>query len=361
MKLKGLSSGLRLALVTFGIIGSVSVSAKCLDDVDKYRFDKELYNECIREANSSDDGYLQYLVALWNLTGVKEVDFETKPNKNGYKHFIYLAAQNNNLDAMSMYVITEYDRENIENNGKDLNMVRYLNSLSADKTPEGVLRMLSTKMAIGQFRDSIELPELEKIAEDHENIKANYILAEYYQSKASPAKYNPESIEKAYKYYENVLNSKQDNNDVNHYKGRTLWNLFNYYRAAEKPEIVLKSKPYLEQLAMKGDLLAMMTYASSLTTSLYGVIDEPEAYAWFNKGIACAKGSIYEADFATKAQTLLDKLIAGMSAEDKAKGEKRLEQLNKNVTCIIRNKPQRPVADNQKNDTGKDSGAGEKK
>ena len=30
-------------------------------------------------------------------------------------------------------------------------------------------------------------------------------------------------------------------------------------------------------------------------------------------------------------------------------------------TCIIRNKPQRPVADNQKNDTGKDSGAGEKK
>ena len=44
-----------------------------------------------------------------------------------------------------------------------------------------------------------------------------------------------------------------------------------------------------------------------------------------------------------------------------SKGDKRLEQLNKNVTCIIRNKPQRPVADNQKNDTGKDSGAGEKK
>lgn len=340
MKLNKLFAPARLFLCCALAAAGVSASADCLTDVDKYRIDKDLYNECIREANTTDNAELQYLVALWHLAGIREVDFETQPNKNGYRHFIYLASQNGSLDAMSMYVITEYDRENHENNAKDLNMVKYLNALSEDKSPEGVLRMLTTKIAINMFREGVELPELEKLAADPKNLKAKFELAKYYQSVASPSTNNPKAIDKAWAFYKPVIEAKTDDKDILRLQGISLWNMYNYYRGSDRADVVMKSEPFIRQLAYRGDVIAMVAYAMSFDSSVYGVVDDAKAYAWISLERECVKGTILESEYSAPA--LYRKISDEISDKDRESGEKQLAALKKEVTCLIKPRPKRP-------------------
>lgn len=342
MKHNRILSAVHAAVLGMGLIISASASADCMTDIKKYRLDKELYNECIREANNTDNGELQYLVALWNFAGVNEVDFNVPSNMNGYKHFIYLAAQNDNKDAMSMYVITQYDRENYENNGKDLNMVKYLNALSADKTPEGRLRMLSTKMAIDRFRDEVELPELEELAEDSANLKAKFELARFYHARAASPDVNPDSINRAYELYKDVINADSVDDNVKNMQGIALWNMYSYYRRAKKAEVSVKSEPFLKELAMRGDVMAMIEYARAYANSSYGVLDEAKAYAWISLERDCVKGTNYENEFG--AAELLKNINEKISDSDRKKGEKELASLKKSVTCMIHVKEKRPAS-----------------
>lgn len=342
MKHNRILSAVHAAVLGMGLIISASASADCMTDIKKYRLDKELYNECIREANNTDNGELQYLVALWNFAGVNEVDFNVPSNMNGYKHFIYLAAQNDNKDAMSMYVITQYDRENYENNGKDLNMVKYLNALSADKTPEGRLRMLSTKMAIDRFRDEVELPELEELAEDSANLKAKFELARFYHARAASPDINPDSINRAYELYKDVINADSVDDNVKNMQGIALWNMYSYYRRAKKAEVSVKSEPFLKELAMRGDVMAMIEYARVYANSSYGVLDEAKAYAWISLERDCVKGTNYENEFG--AAELMKNINEKISDSDRKKGEKELASLKKSVTCMIHVKEKRPAS-----------------
>ena len=342
MKRNRIFSAVQAAVLGMGLVISASASADCMTDIKKYRLDKELYNECIREANNTDNGELQYLVALWNFAGVNEVDFNVPRNMNGYKHFIYLAAQNDNKDAMSMYVITQYDRDNYENNGKDLNMVKYLNTLSEDKTPEGRLRMLSTKLAIDRFRDEVELPELEKLAEDSANLKAKFELARYYHARAASPDINPASIDRAYALYKDIINAESADDDVKNMQGIALWNMYSYYRRAKKAEVSVKSEPFLKALAMRGDVMAMIEYAGAYANSSYGVLDDAKAYAWLALERDCVKGTNYENEFG--AAEFMKNINEKISDADRKKGERELASLKKSVKCMIHVKEKRPAS-----------------
>lgn len=342
-------SAVKAAVLGIGLVISASASADCMTDIKKYRLDKELYNECIREANNTDNGELQYLVALWNFAGVSEIDFSVPRNMNGYKHFIYLAAQNDNKDAMSMYVITQYDRDNNENNGKDLNMVKYLNALSEDKTPEGKLRMLSTKLAIDRFRDEVELPELEELAEDSANLKAKFELARYYHGKALPPDVDPASFDRAYALYKDIIDAKSADDNVKNMQGIALWNMYSYYRRAKKAEVSVKSEPFLKELAMRGDIMAMIEYAKAYANSSYGVLDDAKAYAWISLERDCVKGTSYENEFG--AAEFIKIINEKLSDADRKKGEQELASLKKSVKCLVQVKEKRPESMVKKDDS----------
>lgn len=356
MKFSKVFSGINAVVLGLGLTVSAAASADCMTDIKKYRLDKELYNECIREASTSDNGELQYLVALWKYAGVSETDFNAPANMNGYRHFIHLAAQSGNMDAMSMYVITEYDRENSENNAKDLNMVRYLNRLSEDKSPEGVLRMLSTKMAIDRFRDEVELPELEKLADDPANLKAKFELARFYHGRAASPDVNPNSIDRAYELYKSVIDTKTDDDEIKNMQGISLWNMYSYYRRAQKAEVSSKSEPFIKELAQRGDVMAMIEYARAYASSAYGVLDEAKAYGWLALERDCVKGSAVENAFG--APEFMEELTKKMSEADRKKGEAEHASLKKSVKCMVNVKPKRPESMVKKDDAGK-NGKGE--
>lgn len=361
MMLSKVFSEIQTAVLGLGLLAlSGAAAADCLTDVKKYRFDKELYNECIREANNTDNAELQYLVALWNFAGVREVDFQTQRNMNGYKHFIHLAAQGGNLDAMSMYVITQYDRDNVENNGKDLNMVKYLNALAEDKSPEGILRMLVTKMQIGKFRETVELPELVKLADEPDNLKAKFELARYYQSRVTPVDVRADLISKAYEYYKPIIESKSDDDNVRVMRGQSLWNMYGYYMKAKNAEEFARAEPFLKQLAYSGDILAMGEYAVSYDTSRFGILDDSKAYAWAGRAMECAKGTIFENEYGSSE--FFEKVNKKLSDEERKKGEAELAELRKSVKCIAQPKPKRPESEvKAKDPADKKSDAGTKK
>lgn len=301
-------------------------NAGCLDDLKKYQLGSDIYEECVKEADKGDSSEVQYLVAMWNLYGVNTPSFQKNENHIAYKHFIYLAAKNGDMNAKATYVTTEYS---VANKDADVNLGRFLKDLSEDKTNEGVLRYLKVKLAIKTFDDKEDLETLKKLAANKKNIEANYELGAYLQSKAQAVIYDNTSINVALPYYDVVLSASDSITGIDMLKAKIYWNLFNYYSESGIKEVAQKAIPNLEKLSYMGDILAQIYYAEVFMSKELGQYDEIKAYAWSRLAKECGKTPL----FAGIENKISDQLTLRLSEEDLKKAHKELEDLKKKVPC----------------------------
>lgn len=316
---------------------SSGVMANCLEDAKKYTINDELYNECLKEAESNDvNPTLHYLIGLWNYTGIYDGDFVHEPNKQAYLHFMYLAAKAGNNEAKAMYVMTEYDIEKAKKKELNPNVVRFLDSLATDKTDEGVLRYLQVKLSLGAFEVDKEEPILKKLADEPSNYEAALAYAQYLQMQADRVDKNADSINVAKSYYDRIINSKDADDSI---KGVANWNMYRYYRAATLAKNVIKSEPYLKNLAYMGDIVAQLIYSESFKSTVYGTYDMSQAYAWGALARSCSK-NVSAMKYNTSNVDALEKQL---TAEELAKGNILLKQLSKDIPCVFVLKGQKPA------------------
>lgn len=313
-----------------------AIFANCLEDVKKYRLDKALYEECLKEAEANDvNPQLHYLLGLWNYTGIHDGAFDQEPNLDVYRHFMYLAGKAENNEAKAMYVITEYDLEKAISKTLNPNVVRFLDSLARDKSEEGLLRYLQVKLAINGFDAATDEPKLKKLADDPKNYEAALAYAKYLQQYAASAEKKPSDIDKAKAYYDRIINAK-DSNDI--LKGQANWYMYRYYRSATLANTVMKSEPYLKNLAYMGDILAQLLYGDSFKTFVYGILDLPKAYAWGALARECSK-KVSGVNYNTSNVDTLEK---SLEPKDLEAGKVILKQLAKDHPCRIENRTVKP-------------------
>ncbi|MGN1394007.1 MAG: hypothetical protein ACI4V7_08275 [Succinivibrionaceae bacterium] len=322
-----------------------SVSADCLDDVNKYRLDLQIYDECAEEAEKTKNNKVQFLMAMWNLNGIQEPHFSKNSNHNAYKHYIFLSSVNGNQDAKAMYVTTEYSNGR---DGADVNIDRFLKSLNDDakNSDEALLRLLKTKIAIKTFnkeKDSTDLQNLIKLA-DNKNIEAIFFLAKYYLS------LNDEHNAK--KYYEEVI-SIADNDLKNlsftSLKAGSYWDLFSYYAMNAITPVQAKfGIPYIEKLAYMGDTYAQIIYAGSLLSPFltYDKIKNVEAYSWIRIAQQCSINdtfnTIFENRLQEKNKELFKSLPTELSKDELKKSDELVNSLLKKVNCMKNSYKEKP-------------------
>lgn len=310
-------------------IFSGNALADCLSDLKKYQLDKNLYNECLTEAKASDyNPKLHYLFGLWHISGVQTPTFTLARDMMTYRHFMFLAGKAGNMDAKSMYVITEYSVEKAEKKQLNPYVIRFLDDLAADKSDEGVLRYLLTRKQIVGLTTKEEVDTLKGLAD-----KGMPLAALEYGSLLLPpervALRQPKSIDNARVYYEKVINDPKASID---YKGMANWKLYEFYMQYQEAEYKALAEPYLKNLAYMGDIIAQGIYASTFLDTTFGVLDEAQAYAWNQLAKECAKRA--PANMYSFKEN--DERLANLTPEILNKGNILLGKLRTEIECPIK-------------------------
>lgn len=302
--------GLGLAMASTFTLGATNALADCRGDLEKYRMDSVLYEECAREALKNKDSELLYLVGLWNHYGIREKNFYKPASIELYRKFMTQAADLGNPDAQSMYIISES-----ENATPDPKVQVYRQALAAQKDPQSKFRLIQLKQIEGNLTNA-DIDELEKLAAMPKNYEDTFFYAQLLASFADPAR--PETLAKPIELFEKLLSMPDTEKYAASIKGQTRWQLVRIYNSSPKAEVFSKAEKYLLELVQVGDLLAMSEYAKAYETSKYGTLSAPLAFAWRAQAATCARGTMSEDAFVkdfteySKNMTPTD-LVAGVA------------------------------------------------